>query len=59
VIDVVRDTVMAQVVVQAGPHRFVSLISREGCDELELEVGSIVLTAVKATNVAIELPGPQ
>ena len=58
VIDVVRDTVMAQVVVQAGPHRFVSLISREACDELELEVGSIVLTAVKATNVSIELPGP-
>jgi len=49
---------MAQVVVQAGPHRFVSLISREACDELELEVGSIVLTAVKATNVSIELPGP-
>ena len=58
VIDVVRDTVMAQVVVQAGPHRFVSLISREGCDELELEGGSIVLAAVTATNAAHELRGP-
>ena len=26
---VVRDTVMAQVEIQAGPHRFVSLLSRE------------------------------
>src|SRR5215472_16704263 len=33
---VVRDTVMAQVEIQAGPHRFVSLLSREAADELGL-----------------------
>jgi molybdopterin-binding protein len=31
---VVRGTVMAQVEIQAGPHRFVSLLSREAVDEL-------------------------
>src|SRR4051812_33648334 len=31
---VVRDTVMAQVEIQCGPHRVVSLISREAADEL-------------------------
>lgn len=51
---VVRDTVMAQVDVQAGPHRLVSLLSREAADELALEPGSIVVAAVKATNVVIE-----
>jgi len=37
---VLRDTVMAQVEIQAGPHRFVSLLSREAADELGLEPGS-------------------
>ncbi len=36
---VVRDTVMAQVEIQAGPFRLVSLMSREAADELGLEVG--------------------
>src|SRR5919206_2980836 len=31
---VVKDQVMAQVEVQSGPHRLVSLISREAADEL-------------------------
>ncbi|WP_424464448.1 TOBE domain-containing protein [Pseudoclavibacter helvolus] len=48
------DTVMAQVDVQAGPFRIVSLISREAADELALEVGSVVVASVKATNVGIE-----
>ena len=52
---VVRDTVMAQVDVQAGPHRLVSLMSREAADDLALQVGSIVTASVKATNVVIEL----
>lgn len=51
---VVRDGVMAQVEVQAGPYRLVSLISREAADELELEEGSLVAATVKATNVAVE-----
>lgn len=52
---VVRDTVMAQVEVQAGPHRVVSLISREAADELGLAPGVLAVATVKATNVAIEL----
>ena len=51
---VVRDGVMAQVEVQAGPYRLVSLISREAADELGLETGSLVAATVKATNVGIE-----
>ncbi|MBB2956118.1 molybdopterin-binding protein [Pseudoclavibacter helvolus] len=48
------DTVMAQVDVQAGPFRIVSLVSREAVDELGLEVGSVVVASVKATNVGID-----
>jgi molybdopterin-binding protein len=53
---VVRDTVMAQVDIQAGPHRFVSLLSREAADELSLEPGMLVVAAVKATSVSVEIP---
>jgi molybdopterin-binding protein len=53
---VVKDTVMAQVEVQAGPHRIVSLISREAADELGLAPGVLVVAAVKATNVIVERP---
>ncbi|MEP7178009.1 MAG: TOBE domain-containing protein [Pseudonocardiales bacterium] len=56
VTNVVRDTVMAQVDIQAGPHRVVSLMSREAADELELEPGVIAVASVKATNVVVELP---
>ena len=53
---VVRDRVMAQVEMQAGPHHIVSLISREAADELELKPGVRAVATVKATNVGIELP---
>jgi molybdopterin-binding protein len=53
---VIKDTVMAQVEIQAGPHRFVSLLSREAADELALEPGMLAVAAVKATNVAVEIP---
>jgi molybdopterin-binding protein len=53
---VIKDTVMAQVEIQAGPHRFVSLLSREAADELGLEPGMLAIAAVKATNVAVEIP---
>ncbi len=53
---VVRDTVMAQVEIQAGPHRFVSLVSRESVDELRLEPGMLAVAAVKATSVSVEVP---
>ena len=55
---VLRDTVMAQVEMQAGPHRVVSLMSCEAADELGLAPGVRALAAVKATNVVIELPAP-
>ena len=55
---VVRDSVMAQVEIQAGPHRFVSLLSREAADELGLEPGMLAVAAVKATNVSVEIPRP-
>ncbi|HYQ74343.1 TOBE domain-containing protein [Cellulomonas sp.] len=51
---VTKDTVMAQVELQAGPFRVVSLISREAVDELGLEVGSAAIATVKATNVSLE-----
>jgi molybdopterin-binding protein len=53
---VVRDTVMAQVEIQAGPHRFVSLLSREAADELGFEPGMIATATVKATNVTVDIP---
>jgi molybdopterin-binding protein len=52
---VVRDAVMAQVEIQAGPHRIVSLMSRESADELGLEPGVRAVAAVKATNVVVEV----
>ena len=53
---VLRDGVMAQVEVQAGPHRIVSLISAEAVDDLGLEPGVLAVATVKATNVVIERP---
>jgi molybdopterin-binding protein len=53
---VTKDTVMAQVELQAGPFRIVSLISREAVDELGIEVGTIAAATIKATSVSISLP---
>jgi molybdopterin-binding protein len=53
---VVKDRVMAQVELQAGPNRLVSLISREAADQLGLAPGVRAVAVVKATNVMIELP---
>ncbi len=53
---VLRDTVMAQVELQCGPHRVVSLMSREAADELALEPGVLAVASVKSTNVVVELP---
>jgi molybdopterin-binding protein len=55
---VVKDTVMAQVDIQAGPFRLVSLMSREAADELDLEVGSVAVAVVKSTTVVVERPAP-
>ncbi len=56
---VTRDTVMAQVEIQAGPHRVVSLMSREAADELGLEPGVLAVAAVKSTNVVVEITQPR
>jgi molybdopterin-binding protein len=53
---VVRDTVMAQVELQAGPFRLVSLMSREAADELGLEIGVRAVATVKATQVSVDVP---
>lgn len=52
---VVRDTVMAQVEMQCGPYRVVSLMSREAADDLGLEPGVRAVASVKATNVVVEI----
>jgi molybdopterin-binding protein len=53
---VVRDTVMAQVEIQAGPFRLVSLMSREAADDLGLEIGVRAVATVKATQVSVDVP---
>jgi molybdopterin-binding protein len=52
---VLRDTVMAQVEMQCGPYRVVSLMSREAADELGLEPGVTAVASVKSTNVVVEV----
>lgn len=56
VIRVLKDTVMAQVELQAGPFRIVSLMSREAVDELGLEVGSVAIASIKSTHVVVGVP---
>ena len=56
VTSVIKDRVMAQVEIQAGRFRIVSLMSREAADELQLAPGVLAVAAVKATNVVVELP---
>ncbi|QLD11153.1 TOBE domain-containing protein [Microbacterium oleivorans] len=50
------DGVMAQVDIQAGSHRVVSLMSAEAVRELALEPGSLAVAVVKATTVVVEIP---
>lgn len=52
------DGVMAQVDIQAGPHRVVSLLSRESVVELGLRPGDVATASVKATHVVVETPRP-
>ncbi|MFI7099350.1 molybdopterin-binding protein [Streptomyces sp. NPDC050161] len=54
---VTLDDVLAQIEVQSGPHRLVSLVSREAAEELGIEVGVRVTARVKATQVYVDLPG--
>ncbi|KQO97431.1 TOBE domain-containing protein [Leifsonia sp. Leaf264] len=56
VTEITMDMVMAQVELQCGPHRIVSLMSSEAVRELGLELGSVAIAVVKATTVIIETP---
>jgi molybdopterin-binding protein len=55
---VIRDQVTAQVEMQVGPHRIVSLMSSEAVDELGLEPGMLAVASVKSTNVVVILLRP-
>ncbi|MEU8759609.1 helix-turn-helix transcriptional regulator [Streptomyces sp. NPDC048659] len=46
--------IAAQVTIQAGPHRLVSLLTREAVEELGLEVGMRATARVKSTSVHID-----
>ncbi|NML50672.1 TOBE domain-containing protein [Streptomyces sp. R302] len=46
--------IAAQVTIQAGPHRLVSLLTREAVEELGLEVGMQATARVKSTSVHID-----
>lgn len=58
VTSVLKDTVMAQIDLQAGPFRIVALMSREAADELDLKVGSVAVAVIKSTTVVVEKPAP-
>ena len=55
VVAVKRDDVMAQVELACGDFRIVSLMSRDACDDLGLEVGKPATAVVKATTVIVEV----
>ncbi|MFD4240486.1 molybdopterin-binding protein [Streptomyces sp. NPDC058525] len=48
--------VAAQVEIQSGPHRVVSVVTRESVEELGIEVGVSVTARVKSTEVHIDVP---
>lgn len=56
VTDIRMDTVMAQVELQCGPFRVVSLMSSDAVHDLKLELGSIAVAVVKSTTVILETP---
>ncbi|HEX4816992.1 MAG TPA: helix-turn-helix transcriptional regulator [Nonomuraea sp.] len=57
VTEVIKDAVMAQVEIAAGPYRVVSLMSRQAADELGLKPGVVAVAVIKSTNVVVEIPG--
>jgi molybdopterin-binding protein len=54
VLAVRRDGVMAQVDIACGPHRVVSVMSREAADQLALKPGDSATAVIKATTVVVE-----
>jgi molybdopterin-binding protein len=56
VLRVVKDRITAQVEIQVGRNRLVSLVTREAADALGLEPGMPAIASVKATNLSVEVP---
>lgn len=54
---ITKDAVMAQVELQCGPFRVVSLMSSEAVEELGLELGSVAVAVIKSTNVVVDVEG--
>jgi len=54
VTDVRVEGLVAQVELQCGPHRLVSLMTAEAARELALTEGSVAVAVVKATQVVVE-----
>jgi len=48
------DRIAARVELQCGPHRIVSLVTREAVEELGLRPGVVAAASVKATSVVVE-----
>ena len=56
VTNVKKDNVRAQIEIQAGGQRIVSLISSEAAEAMKLKPGVIAAAVIKSTNVVVELP---
>jgi molybdopterin-binding protein len=54
VLAVRRDGVMAQVDLACGPHRIVSIMSREAADQLGVKPGDSATAILKASTVIVE-----
>lgn len=54
VVDVKVDGLLAQVELEAGPFRVVSVVTREAVEQLELRPGVEATAIVKATSVLLE-----
>jgi molybdopterin-binding protein len=50
------DGLIAQVEIQAGAHRIVSILTSEAVADLGLEPGAVATASVKATSVVVEVP---
>ncbi|HZP91056.1 MAG TPA: TOBE domain-containing protein [Actinomycetota bacterium] len=56
IVEVRKDKVAATVEIVAGPHRILSLVTREAVDQLGLKPGMKAIAVVKATSVMVEVP---
>jgi molybdopterin-binding protein len=56
IVEVKKGDVSGTVEIVSGPHRILSLVTREAVDQLGLKPGMEAIAVVKATSVMIELP---